>query len=101
MNSRDPWAVIVTDEAGSILIPEPRYGHPLYTEVPSWIHYGDPVLDGTTRQLFDGAFISGDTLELDSGLRNDRERDDRRTFRSQTLRCHTPLRISYTLRALT
>ena len=61
MNSRDPWAVIVTDEAGSILIPAPRYGHPLYTEVPSWIHYDDSVYGGTTRQLFDGAFISGDT----------------------------------------
>ena len=60
MNSRDPWAVIATDAYGDIVHPRPRYGHPFYTEVPSWIHYGDR--NDTTRQLFEGAYISGDPV---------------------------------------
>jgi hypothetical protein len=61
MNSRDPWAVIVTDSFGDIVFPRARYGHPFYTEVPSWVHYGDRDRDGgASRQLFEGAFISGD-----------------------------------------
>jgi len=58
MNSLDPWRTIVTDAYGDIVLPRPHYGHPFYQEVPSWIHYGDG--GGTTRQLFDGAFVGGD-----------------------------------------
>jgi len=60
MNSRDPWSVIATDAFGNIVHPRPRYGHPFYTEVPSWIHDGDR--NDTTRQLFEGAFISGEPV---------------------------------------
>jgi len=59
MNSRDPWDLIITDSYGDVVLPRAQYGHPFYREVPSWGHYeGDQ--GGTTRQLFDGAFISGD-----------------------------------------
>ena len=60
MNSRDPWATIVTDGYGDIIYPRPHYGHPFYTEVPSWIHYGDRG-GSTSRQLFEGAFVSGES----------------------------------------
>lgn len=60
MNSLDPWRLIVTDAYGDVVLPRPRYQHPFYAEVPSWVHYGDRDLDGgTTRLLFDGAFIAG------------------------------------------
>ena len=59
MNSRDPWATIITNHYGDIIHPRPHYGHPFYTEVPSWINYGDR---GTSRQLFEGAFVSGDII---------------------------------------
>ena len=60
MNSRDPWATIITDRYGDIIHPRPHYGHPFYTEVPSWINYGDR---GTSRQLFEGAFVSGEPFD--------------------------------------
>ena len=59
MNSRDPWRFIVTDRFGGIVIPEARYGHPFYKDVPSWIHYDSPAFGGTARHLFDGAFVAG------------------------------------------
>lgn len=59
MNSLDPWRLIVTDPAGNVVFPMPSYQHPLYQEVPSWIHYGEG--DGTLRQLFDGAFIGAES----------------------------------------
>jgi hypothetical protein len=65
MNSLDPWRTIVTDPYGDIVVPRPYYGHPFYTEVPSWIHYGDPF-GTTTRQLFDGAFI-GSWVDSNTG----------------------------------
>jgi len=58
MNSLDPWRLIATDVFGDVVWPRPYYGHPLYQEVPSWIHYGAPV--ETTRRLFDGAFVGAD-----------------------------------------
>jgi hypothetical protein len=57
MNSLDPWRLIITDEYGDIVVPQPRYGHPFYSEVPSWINYQN---NAAPRVLFDGAFISGD-----------------------------------------
>jgi len=57
MKSRDPWDTIMTDPAGNVILPRGHYGLPFYREVPSWIHYGEG--GGTTRQLFDGAFVSG------------------------------------------
>ena len=62
MNSRDPWATIITDRYGDIIHPRPHYGHPFYTEVPSWIHYGDRG-GSTSRQLFEGAFVSGEPFD--------------------------------------
>jgi hypothetical protein len=56
MNSLDPWRVIAIDEYGDVVWPRPRYQHPFFSEVPSWIHYGGED-DGTTRLLFDGAFV--------------------------------------------
>ncbi len=48
--------------AERIVWPRPRYGHPFYWEVPSWIHYGDgdDGDGGTRRLLFDGAFIGAE-----------------------------------------
>lgn len=75
MMSRDPWAAIVTDACGDIVWPRPRYGHPFYWEIPSWIHYGDADGDdGTRRLLFDGAFIGAEapraqTLETTAMMR--------------------------------
>lgn len=57
MKSFDPWQIILTDESGAVVWPEPYYGHSFYQEVPSWIHYGD---NGTRRLLFDGAFIGAE-----------------------------------------
>ena len=57
MNSLDPWRLIVTDASGDVILPQARYGHPFYSEVPSWINYQN---DSAPRTLFDGAFISGD-----------------------------------------
>jgi hypothetical protein len=62
MNSLDPWRAIITDANGDVVVPRPYDGHPFYREVPSWIHYGDN--NDTTRQLFDGAFISGDLDDI-------------------------------------
>jgi hypothetical protein len=58
VKSLDPWRVILTDSFGDIVYPRAYYGHPFYSEIPSWIHYGDS--NGTTRQLFDGAFIGAE-----------------------------------------
>ena len=69
MNSLDPWRLIVTDAHGDIAIPRAHYGHPFYREVPSWIHYGDGG-GGTTRQLFDGAFISGEPDSIGANMTN-------------------------------
>ena len=60
MNSLDPWRSIVTDAYGNVIFPRSRYGHPFYTQVPSWIHYGDD--NSTRRQLFDGVFIGGNSV---------------------------------------
>lgn len=57
MNSLDPWRLIVTDTSGDVVLPRARYGHPFYSEVPSWINYQN---DASPRTLFDGAFISGE-----------------------------------------
>jgi hypothetical protein len=69
MNSLDPWSVILTNPWDEVVVPSPFYGHSLYWEVPSWIHYGNgggPYGHGygndnssydTHRRLFDGAFI--------------------------------------------
>ena len=57
MNSLDPWRFIATDAYGDVILPPPYYGHPFYRGVPSWTHDGDSR--DTTRQLFEGAFISG------------------------------------------
>ena len=65
MNSLDPWRLIVTDADGDIILPQPSYGHPLYGEVPSWIHYDDPAYGGTTRQLFDGVFVGSESTGAD------------------------------------
>ncbi len=58
MKSLDPWRVILTDSFGEVVFPRPYYGHPFYSEVPSWVHYGEG--NGPTRQLFDGAFIGAE-----------------------------------------
>jgi hypothetical protein len=56
MNSPDPWRVIVTDPFGGIILPRAQWGgHPFYREIPSWV----PAADGESRELFDGAFVSG------------------------------------------
>jgi hypothetical protein len=60
MNSLDPWRLIVTDGYGDVVLPRSYWGHPFYAEIPSWIHYEDDPYAGTTRQLFDGAFIGAD-----------------------------------------
>jgi hypothetical protein len=69
MNSLDPWRVIATDVYGDVVLPPPYYGHPFYREVPSWIHYGDSgdggggdSGGGTSRLLFDGAFVGADPV---------------------------------------
>lgn len=57
MNSLDPWRLIVTDAVGDIVLPRARYGHPFYSELPSWFNYEN---DATPRVVFDGAFVAGD-----------------------------------------
>jgi len=73
MNSIDPWRVILTDPSGKVIVPAPFYGHSLYWNIPSWIHYGDSDGDGngnsngnggSQRLLFDGAFIGADVPSL-------------------------------------
>jgi hypothetical protein len=69
MNSIDPWRVILTDPSGEVIVPAPFYGHPLYWDIPSWIHYGDGNGNGNSnggsqRLLFDGAFIGADVPSL-------------------------------------
>jgi hypothetical protein len=70
MNSLDPWRDIQTNPWDEIVVPAPFYGHSLYWDVPSWIHYGsggdsygnaDGRDYGTRRLLFDGAFIGAET----------------------------------------
>jgi len=65
MNSLDPWRVIATDSYGDVVLPRPYYGHPFYKEVPSWIHYNDG--GGTSRLLFDGAFVGAEVSPPGSG----------------------------------
>ena len=60
MKSLDPWRVILTNPSGEVIVPSPSYGHQLYREVPSWIHYGNGNGNGTHRLLFDGAFIGAE-----------------------------------------
>jgi hypothetical protein len=62
MNSLDPWRLIVTDAFGDVVLPRARYGHPFYSEVPSWFNYEN---DATPRVVFDGAFVAGD-IAIDS-----------------------------------
>jgi hypothetical protein len=65
MNSLDPWSIILTNPWDEVVVPAPFYGHSLYWDVPSWIHYGNGGCGGyvnsngfdTRRLLFDGAFI--------------------------------------------
>lgn len=56
MNSPDPWSIIALDEYGDVVWPRPRYRHPFYQEVPSWV----TPADGERRLLFDGTFIGAD-----------------------------------------
>src|SRR5438046_1859451 len=58
MKSLDPWDPIIVDPYGDVVWPVARWRHPFYSEVPSWIHYGNG--GGTTRLLFDGAFIGAE-----------------------------------------
>jgi hypothetical protein len=73
MNSLDPWRIILTNPWDEVIVPAPFYGHSLYWEVPSWIHYGsggggvgygngngNGGNPSTHRLLFDGAFIGGE-----------------------------------------
>ena len=68
MNSLDPWRFIVTDADGDVVLPPPYYGHPFYRDVPSWIHGGDPR--DMNRRLFEGAFISGDPVNIGANMTN-------------------------------
>lgn len=62
MNSLNPWQTIVTDPYGGVIWPRAYYNHPFYSEIPSWIHYGND--DSTTRRLFDGAFVGADGANM-------------------------------------
>ena len=73
MNSIDPWRVILTDPSGKVIVPAPFYGHPLYWNIPSWIHYGNSSNNGngnlngnggSQRLLFDGAFVGANVPSL-------------------------------------
>jgi hypothetical protein len=66
MNSLDPWRDIQTNLWDEVVVPTPFYGHSLYWDIPSWIHYGgggnvDGGDYGTRRLLFDGAFIGAES----------------------------------------
>ena len=85
MNSLDPWRLIALDAYGEVVWPRPRYGHPFYQEIPSWLHYGGD--DSTTRQLFDGVFIGADyagaamnSTEPRKGITFKKELDDRQVL---------------------
>ena len=57
MNSLDPWRVMRSSPPSELMVvPAPYFGHPFYSEVPSWI----TPRDGEQRQLFDGAFIGAE-----------------------------------------
>ncbi len=87
MNSLDPWRVILTNPWDEVIVPAPFYGHSLYWDVPSWIHYGnggygcrdgnDPGYD-TRRLLFDGAFIGAAVPP--TGITARKELDDKQTL---------------------
>ena len=84
MNSLDPWRVIAINAYGDVVRPRPRYQHPFYSEVPSWISYGGEEEDGATRQLFDGAFVganySGADMSNNKGITFKKELDDRQVL---------------------
>lgn len=85
MNSLDPWRVILTNPWDEVIVPAPFYGHSLYWEVPSWIHYGDGGYsygreDGTHRLLFDGAFIGAETPPGAKGISARKAIDDKQVL---------------------
>lgn len=94
MNSLDPWRVIAIDAYNSEVIwPRPRYQHPFYSEVPSWISYGGEEEDGATRMLFDGAFVGADYpgANMSGGITFKKELDDRQVLHVEICvdgKCH-------------
>jgi hypothetical protein len=89
MNSLDPWRVILTNPWDEVIVPAPFYGHLLYWEVPSWIHYGGNGCYGngngsgspnTHRLLFDGAFIGGEAPPGAGGISVRKELDDKQVL---------------------
>jgi len=88
MNSLDPWRVILTNPWGEVVVPAPFYGHSLYWEIPSWIHYGNEGYgygDGnsggnTHRRLFDGAFIGAEASPGAGGISARKALDDKQVL---------------------
>jgi hypothetical protein len=86
MNSLDPWRVIAINAYGDVVLPRPRYQHPFYSAVPSWISYGGEEEDGATRLLFDGAFVGAhypgaDMSNNKGGITFKKELDDQQILR--------------------
>lgn len=96
MNSLDPWRVIAINALGDVVLPRPRYQHPFYSEVPSWISYGGEEEDGSTRLLFDGAFVGAhypgaDMSNNKGGITFKKELDDRQVLHVEICvdgKCH-------------
>jgi hypothetical protein len=94
MNSLDPWRVIAIDAYNSEVIwPRARYQHPFYSEVPSWISYGGEEEDGSTRLLFDGAFVGANYpgADMSGGITFKKELDDRQVLHVEICvdgKCH-------------
>jgi hypothetical protein len=88
MNSLDPWRDILTNPWGEVVVPAPFYGHSLYWEIPSWIHYGNEGYgygDGnsggnTHRRLFDGAFIGAEASPGAGGISARKAFDDKQVL---------------------
>jgi hypothetical protein len=62
MNSPDPWRSMQSGQfTRRMILPEPSYGHPFFSRVPSWLTMHDGrISNGSERELFEGAFVGAE-----------------------------------------